>query len=549
MPASASDTMKREQNFINKTWAMVNGGHPEISWDETGTLIVVKNPERLAAHVLPMYFRHNQYASWVRALNAHDFKKSGPDRWQHQYFVQDQPDLLVQIKRKAAPARSSATGRASGSDTSAGSSTAIVRVPKRSYSPARLDRLEQQLVTADILNEERKSLWVMQQQMVQMETSLADVTDETFRQRFDTVRLMHMMLQRLLVVPDPSAGPPIRLHPRHSPLQLTDGCSPSKLAAAAEGDVAMGDGALGDVAMDDVALGSAPILSDAGMLVAHDGAPSRLRELSSEELLRMLTTSSIEPAACNSPWKSQRPSAGAAATAGAPSSASSASSSSSSSAAAAAAVAAGARGGGGGGGGGAGAVAGAASVVWDGTEVLNLTPGLVNLTPDLVNSRPGVLPGTSSLPTSQIASIAAKLPQIPPNLLRDVSFDQLPPKGSAQREQVEAAIDWYFQQLSIATSSAIQAMSPEGTMPATAPLLSASSHVATSHSAANVFTANVFTSPPPLVAQMSAMSEVSSIGSSIGSSVVELASSLDLHNLHDLHNRRDLHNLHDLPGH
>jgi hypothetical protein len=193
-------------------------------------------------------------------------------------------------------------------------------------------------------------------------------------------------------------------------------------------------------------------------------------------------------------------------------------------------------------------------VVWDGTEVLNLTPGLVNLTPDLVNSRPGVLPGTSSLPTSQIASIAAKLPQIPPNLLRDVSFDQLPPKGSAQREQVEAAIDWYFQQLSIATSSAIQAMSPEGTMPATAPLLSASAHVATSHSAANVFTANVFTanvftSPPPLVAQMSAMSEVSSIGSSIGSSVVELASSLDLHNLHDLHNRHDLHNLHDLPGH
>ena len=338
MPASGSESMKREQNFINKTWAMVNGGHPEISWDETGTLIVVKNPERLAAHVLPMYFRHNQYASWVRALNAHDFKKSGPDRWQHQYFVQDQPDLLVQIKRKAAPARSSATGRASGSDTSAGSSTAIVRVPKRSYSPARLGRLEQQLVTADILNEERKSLWVMQQQMVQMETSLADVTDETFRQRFDTVRLMHMMLQRLLVVPDPSAGPPIRLHPRHTTLQLTDGCSPSKLAA--DGDVAMGDGALGDVAMDEEALGIEPILSDAGMHEAHDGAPSRLRGLPSEDLLRMLTTSSLEPTSCTSPWKSQRPSAGAAATAGAPSASSSASSSSASSSSAAAAAAA-----------------------------------------------------------------------------------------------------------------------------------------------------------------------------------------------------------------
>ena len=34
------------------------------------------NPERLAENVLPRYFRHTQYSSWVRTLNHYSFRKT-----------------------------------------------------------------------------------------------------------------------------------------------------------------------------------------------------------------------------------------------------------------------------------------------------------------------------------------------------------------------------------------------------------------------------------------------------------------------------------------
>ena len=40
-------------DFIASSWEMVNGSHPEIGWSPDGTNIIVANPERLAANVLP----------------------------------------------------------------------------------------------------------------------------------------------------------------------------------------------------------------------------------------------------------------------------------------------------------------------------------------------------------------------------------------------------------------------------------------------------------------------------------------------------------------
>ena len=89
--------------FVQYTWQMVNSNHPEIGWSEDNTSIIVANPERLATEVLPLYFRHQQYASWVRALNAYDFKKTGPNRWSHPSFIRGRDDLLSNIRRKPPP--------------------------------------------------------------------------------------------------------------------------------------------------------------------------------------------------------------------------------------------------------------------------------------------------------------------------------------------------------------------------------------------------------------------------------------------------------------
>ena len=45
--------------FVSWTWEMINGG-VECGWSPDGTEIVVSNPEKLQADVIPVYFRHGQ---------------------------------------------------------------------------------------------------------------------------------------------------------------------------------------------------------------------------------------------------------------------------------------------------------------------------------------------------------------------------------------------------------------------------------------------------------------------------------------------------------
>ena len=58
------------------------------------------NPERLAENVLPRYFRHTQYSSWVRTLNHYSFRKTRPGQWVNPHFQRDKPELLHYITRK-----------------------------------------------------------------------------------------------------------------------------------------------------------------------------------------------------------------------------------------------------------------------------------------------------------------------------------------------------------------------------------------------------------------------------------------------------------------
>ena len=182
--------------FIQSTWSMVNDGHDEIRWSEDGTTITVLNAERLAEHLLPRYFKHAQYASWVRALNAYDFKKSGAGRWSHPSFVRGHPELLPNIRRKVAASRR-ARPPAAPSETAA-TSTALVR--KRAPTSPDLQA--------------RQQLWWMQQELARLQGEVGAIRAEDFQQRFDTVRLMQAMLTHLASVQHPPpADPQIVLNP------------------------------------------------------------------------------------------------------------------------------------------------------------------------------------------------------------------------------------------------------------------------------------------------------------------------------------------------
>ena len=78
-----------KKGFVLTTYEMLNAGYEEVAWSEDGKSIVVRNPERFGVKILPIHFGHSQFASWVRAANAHDFKKTGRGEWMHPDFQRE----------------------------------------------------------------------------------------------------------------------------------------------------------------------------------------------------------------------------------------------------------------------------------------------------------------------------------------------------------------------------------------------------------------------------------------------------------------------------
>ncbi|KAJ3311404.1 hypothetical protein HDU76_003129 [Blyttiomyces sp. JEL0837] len=98
--------------FISKLYQMLQEADPTmISWDTSGTFFIVGKPTEFARHVLPMYFKHNNFASFVRQLNMYGFHKisdafyklaGSSELWEfkHPYFRRGELSLLQKIKRK-----------------------------------------------------------------------------------------------------------------------------------------------------------------------------------------------------------------------------------------------------------------------------------------------------------------------------------------------------------------------------------------------------------------------------------------------------------------
>ncbi|EPX72802.1 transcription factor Hsf1 [Schizosaccharomyces octosporus yFS286] len=112
---SGSQTRKITQ-FSNKLYNMVNDSSTDslIRWSERGDSFFVIGHEDFAKLVLPRYFKHNNFSSFVRQLNMYGFHKvphiqqgvlqsDSPNElleFANPNFQRDQPELLCYVTRK-----------------------------------------------------------------------------------------------------------------------------------------------------------------------------------------------------------------------------------------------------------------------------------------------------------------------------------------------------------------------------------------------------------------------------------------------------------------
>ncbi|KAJ3370394.1 hypothetical protein GGF31_004225 [Allomyces arbusculus] len=151
----AATTPPVATTFVQKLYALVSDPATDhvIYWTPSGTSFIVRNVAEFE-NLLPRYYKHRQFSSFIRQLNTYQFRKinrnprgargnlalDGPTEFEfaHEQFLRGRMDLLDNIKRKSASSSTPATASASttaGADGAGAASSSSTAAAGPSHAP------------------------------------------------------------------------------------------------------------------------------------------------------------------------------------------------------------------------------------------------------------------------------------------------------------------------------------------------------------------------------------------------------------------------------
>uniref|UniRef100_A0A7N0RDY9 HSF-type DNA-binding domain-containing protein n=1 Tax=Kalanchoe fedtschenkoi TaxID=63787 RepID=A0A7N0RDY9_KALFE len=91
--------------FLAQTYEMVDDptSNTIVSWSSSNTSFVVWDPPEFAKTLLPTFFKHNNFSSFIRQLNTtYGFRKVDPEQWEfaNDDFLRGQPHRMKNIHRR-----------------------------------------------------------------------------------------------------------------------------------------------------------------------------------------------------------------------------------------------------------------------------------------------------------------------------------------------------------------------------------------------------------------------------------------------------------------